>query len=57
MRSECNLSGVWIPIVTPLRGGLVDHAALAAIARRTAAAGIAGFTVCATTGEAPLARR
>jgi 4-hydroxy-tetrahydrodipicolinate synthase len=47
-------SGVWIPIVTPFREGRVDHAALAALVERLAAAGVAGFVVCATTGEAPL---
>lgn len=47
-------SGVWIPIVTPFREGRVDHGALAALVERLAAAGVAGFVVCATTGEAPL---
>ena len=47
-------SGVWIPIVTPFREGRVDHGALAALVKRLAAAGVAGFVVCATTGEAPL---
>jgi len=49
-----DLSGVWIPIVTPFREGGVDHAALAALVKRLAADGVAGFVVCATTGEAPL---
>jgi len=48
------LSGVWIPIVTPFRDRRVDHEALAALAARLAADGVAGFVVCATTGEAPL---
>ena len=47
-------SGVWIPIVTPFRAGQVDHDALAALVKRLAGAGVAGFVVCATTGEAPL---
>ena len=47
-------SGVWIPLVTPFREGRVDHAALSALVRRLAADGVAGFVVCATTGEAPL---
>lgn len=47
-------SGVWIPIVTPFREGRVDHVALAALVERLAGAGVAGFVVCATTGEAPL---
>jgi len=49
-----DFSGVWIPIVTPFRAGRVDHAALAALVKRLTADGVAGFVVCATTGEAPL---
>jgi 4-hydroxy-tetrahydrodipicolinate synthase len=49
-----DLSGVWIPIVTPFRDQRVDHAALAALVERLAGEGVAGFVVCATTGEAPL---
>ena len=52
--SPLDLSGVWIPIITPFREGRVDHAALSALVRRLAADGVAGFVVCATTGEAPL---
>ena len=47
-------SGVWIPVITPFREGRVDHVALATLVRRLAGAGVAGFVVCATTGEAPL---
>ena len=54
MSRSTTFSGVWIPVVTPLREGRVDHAALAALVKRLAAAGVAGFVVCATTGEAPL---
>jgi len=39
-------------LVTPFRGGAVDHTALAALARRLAGTGIAGFVVCGSTGEA-----
>ena len=52
--SPLDLSGVWIPIVTPFRAGRVDHGALAALGKRLAADGVAGLVVCATTGEAPL---
>ena len=52
--SPLDFSGVWIPLVTPLRAGRVDHGALDALARRLAADGVAGFVACATTGEAPL---
>lgn len=50
--SPADFSGLWIPLVTPLRGGQVDHDALAALCRRLAAQGIAGFVVCGSTGEA-----
>jgi len=49
-----DFSGVWIPIVTPFRDQRVDTTALAALVRRLSGQGIAGFVVCATTGEAPL---
>jgi 4-hydroxy-tetrahydrodipicolinate synthase len=49
-----DFSGVWIPLVTPFQEGHVDHAALAALVKRLTADGVAGFVVCATTGEAPL---
>ena len=54
MSHVIDFSGVWIPIVTPFRGGRVDHGALAALVKRLAADGVAGVVVCATTGEAPL---
>ncbi|MGN6525861.1 MAG: 4-hydroxy-tetrahydrodipicolinate synthase family protein [Burkholderiaceae bacterium] len=54
MRQDIDFSGVWIPIVTPFRDGKVDEPALAALTRRLDGQGIAGFIVCATTGEAPL---
>jgi len=44
--------GLWIPLVTPFREGMVDHEALASLVRRLAPAGIAGFVVCGSTGEA-----
>ncbi len=54
VQTDIDFSGLWIPIITPLRGGQVDHDALAGLVKRLAATGIAGFVVCATTGEAPL---
>ena len=54
MSRSTTFSGVWIPIVTPFRGGRVDHGALAALVERLSAQGVSGFVVCATTGEAPL---
>ena len=47
-----DFSGLWIPLVTPFRDGAVDHAALAALTRRLANDGVAGFVVCGSTGEA-----
>lgn len=54
MSRSTEFSGVWIPIVTPFLDQRVDHAALAALVERLAGDGVAGFVVCATTGEAPL---
>ena len=54
MSRTIDFSGVWIPIVTPFREGRIDHDALGALVRRLTADGVAGFVVCATTGEAPL---
>jgi 4-hydroxy-tetrahydrodipicolinate synthase len=54
VHAEIDFSGIWIPIVTPLRDQRIDHSSLIGLVRRLAASGIAGFTVCATTGEAPL---
>ena len=54
MSRQIDFSGVWIPIVTPFRANRVDHDALAALVRRLSGDGVAGFVVCATTGEAPL---
>ncbi len=54
MSRHIDFSGVWIPIVTPFREGRIDHDALGALVRRLDANGVAGFVVCATTGEAPL---
>jgi len=50
--APANFAGLWIPLVTPFRDGEVDHTALAALTRRLAATGIAGFVVCGSTGEA-----
>lgn len=47
-----DFSGLWVPLVTPFRDGAVDHDALAALVRRLAPTGIAGFVVCGSTGEA-----
>lgn len=44
-------SGIWIPLVTPFNAGEADHAALDALVRRYARAGVAGFVALGTTGE------
>ena len=54
MNRSTIFSGVWIPVVTPFHEGRVDHGVLAALVRRLEKDGVAGFVVCATTGEAPL---
>lgn len=45
-------TGIWVPLVTPFHGGGIDFAALQAIARRIADAGVSGLVVCGSTGEA-----
>ena len=49
-----NFSGIWIPLVTPLRDGRPDRAALARLVEHLAAQGVAGFVACGSTGEAAM---
>ncbi|WP_374512959.1 4-hydroxy-tetrahydrodipicolinate synthase [Niveibacterium sp.] len=51
---QSRFEGIWIPIITPFNGEVVDHAALARLARHLATQGIAGFIAGATTGEGAL---
>lgn len=44
-------SGIWVPLITPFADGEVDHAALRALVRRYAEAGVAGLVALGTTGE------
>jgi 4-hydroxy-tetrahydrodipicolinate synthase len=44
-------SGIWVPLITPFADDAVDHAALRALVRRYAGAGIAGLVALGTTGE------
>ena len=44
--------GLWIPLVTPFKDGVVDHPALATLTKTLATQGIAGFVACGSTGEA-----
>ncbi len=51
--SSVDLSGLWVPLVTPFdTEGAVDHTALARLAQRLATAAITGTVVCGSTGEA-----
>ncbi len=50
--SQPDFSGLWIPLVTPFRGGDVDHPALKRLASHYAGCGVAGLVVCGSTGEA-----
>lgn len=47
-------SGIWLPIVTPLRNGEVDIDALQRLAHYYLHTGISGFVALSTTGEAAL---
>lgn len=49
-----DLSGLWIPLVTPFDGGRVDLPALRRLVAALRPSGIAGYVVCGSTGEAAL---
>ena len=44
--------GAYTALITPMRDGLVDEAALAALVERQIAGGVHGLVPCGTTGEA-----
>lgn len=44
--------GIWIPLITPFRHGLVDQPALRRLVRHYRAAGVHGLVACGSTGEA-----
>ena len=46
--------GIWIPMVTPFRAGVVDVDAAQRLAVRLVDQGVHGLVVCGTTGEAAL---
>ena len=52
MPSSRDFSGLWIPLITPFAGDAVDHPALTRLVQHCAAAGVNGFVVCGSTGEA-----
>jgi 4-hydroxy-tetrahydrodipicolinate synthase len=47
-----DFSGLWVPLVTPFREGQVDEPALRRLVRHLGEAGVTGFVVCGSTGEA-----
>ena len=47
-----SFEGIWLPLITPFRDGAVDLPAVRRLVRRYVEAGIHGFVVCGTTGEA-----
>lgn len=52
MQSEdLDLSGIWVPLVTPFDHGAVDHAALRRLVAHCLEGGVSGFVVCGSTGE------
>ncbi len=53
---QAHFEGIWVPIVTPFRGEVVDHAALSRLAQHLRDNGIRGLVAGATTGEGALLR-
>jgi len=47
-----DFSGLWVPLVTPFRGGRIDEAALRRLVHHLGEQGVRGFVVCGSTGEA-----
>ncbi len=52
MPSSHDFSGLWIALVTPFVDDAVDHTALTRLVHQHAVAGVSGFVVCGSTGEA-----
>lgn len=48
--------GIWLPMVTPMRGGQIDIPAARLLARMVCEAGITGLVLFGTTGEGNLLR-
>jgi len=49
-----NFSGIWVPLVTPLRDGRLDLPALQRLVAHLVGQGVAGFVACGSTGEAAM---
>ncbi|MEO8155924.1 MAG: 4-hydroxy-tetrahydrodipicolinate synthase [Rhizobacter sp.] len=47
-----DFSGLWVPLVTPFSDGFIDIPALERLVRHLGKAGVTGFVVCGSTGEA-----
>jgi 4-hydroxy-tetrahydrodipicolinate synthase len=47
-----DFAGIWVPLITPFTDGAVDHRGLRRLVIHLAEAGVAGFVVCGSTGEA-----
>ncbi|MEN4917616.1 4-hydroxy-tetrahydrodipicolinate synthase [Achromobacter spanius] len=54
MSAKTVFEGIWLPMVTPMRGGYVDLDAAQALARYYRNAGIAGLVLFGSTGEGNL---
>ncbi len=54
MPAKTAFEGIWLPMVTPMRGGYVDLDAAQALARYYRNAGIAGLVLFGSTGEGNL---
>lgn len=52
--SKTVFEGIWLPMITPMRGGYVDLPAAQALARYYRNAGIAGLVLFGSTGEGNL---
>lgn len=52
--ASLDLSGIWLPLVTPLREGRIDTDALVALANHALSAGIQGVLLFGSTGEGNL---
>ena len=48
------LSGIWVPLITPMQGGRVDTVSLKRLCGHLMDQGVSGLVACGTTGEAPL---
>jgi 4-hydroxy-tetrahydrodipicolinate synthase len=52
-KAVAKISGVWVPLVTPMRDGRVDLASYRRLIEHLLAKGVSGFFPLGTTGEAP----